>query len=85
VGFDEPWFRAHVLRKRPARLDLAAANHGFIDPSQFAIITNVGPLRLTGQVQEFIIRTPEPGTLALLLCGLFAVALLASRQRIART
>jgi hypothetical protein len=38
-------------------LDLAAAN------------SNVGPVTLTGQVQEFIIRTPEPGTLALLICG----------------
>lgn len=66
-------------------LDLAAANYGSIDPSQFAILTNVGPLQLTGQVQEFIIRTPEPGALALLLCGLFALILLTSRQRIVRT
>ncbi len=63
-------------------LDLAAANYGSIDPSQFAIITNVGPVTLTGQVQEFIIRTPEPGTLALLLCGLLALTVLVSRRRI---
>jgi len=65
-------------------LDLAAANYGSIDPSQFAIITNVGPVTLTGQVQEFIIRTPEPGTLALLLCGMLVLAVFVSRQRIAR-
>jgi hypothetical protein len=40
-------------------LDLTAANYGSIDSNQFAIITNVGPVTLTGQVQEFIIRTPE--------------------------
>jgi len=65
-------------------LDLAAANYGSINPSQFAIITNVGPVTLTGQVQEFIIRTPEPGTLALLLCGLLALTVFVSRQRIAQ-
>jgi len=65
-------------------LDLAAVNYGSIDPSQFEIITNVGPVTLTGQVQEFIIRTPEPGTLALLLCGLLALTVLVSRQRIAQ-
>lgn len=65
-------------------LDFAAANYGSIDPSQFEIITNVGPVTLTGQVQEFIIRTPEPGTLALLLCGLLALTVLVSRRRIAQ-
>jgi len=64
-------------------LDLAAANYGSINPSQFAIITNVGPVTLTGQVQEFIIRTPEPGALALLLCGLLALTVFVSRRRIA--
>jgi hypothetical protein len=66
-------------------LDLAAANYASIDPSQFAIVTNVGPLQLTGQVQEFIISTPEPGTLALLFCGLLALTLLTPRRRIVRT
>jgi hypothetical protein len=63
-------------------LDLAAANYGTVDRSQFAVITNVGPLTLTGQVQEFIIRTPEPGTLALLVCGLFALSVFFSRRRV---
>lgn len=66
-------------------LNLAAANYGSINPGQFAIVTNVGPLTLTGQVQEFIIiRTPEPGALVLLACGLFALILLSSRRRIAQ-
>src|SRR6266850_7609548 len=56
-------------------LDLAAANYGFIDPSQFVVVTNVGPLQLKGQVQEFIVRAPEPGALAFLLCGLLLLAL----------
>jgi hypothetical protein len=66
-------------------LNLAGANYGSIDRSQFDVVTNVGPLSLTGQVQEFVIRTPEPSPLALLLCGMLALALLASLQRTART
>ena len=53
-------------------------------PSDFSIVTNVGPVTLTGQVQEFIVRTPEPGTLALMACGLFALVLVTFlRQRTA--
>jgi hypothetical protein len=48
----------------------ANQNYGSINTADFSIVTNSGPLALTGQVQEFIVRTPEPGTLALLLCGL---------------
>lgn len=51
-------------------LDLAAKNYKTIDPSAFQIVTNVGPVTLTGQVQEFIIRTPEPSTLLLLVISL---------------
>jgi len=41
----------------------------------FEIVTNCNPtLQGPRQVQEFIIQTPEPGTLALLLCGLLALA-----------
>jgi hypothetical protein len=46
------------------------------NPSNFEIVTNVGPLCLTGQVQEFIVQTPEPGTLALLACGVLVLAAL---------
>jgi hypothetical protein len=55
-------------------LNLAASNYGSIDPNNFSIVTNTGTLTLTGQVQEFIVQTPEPGVLALLLCGLLAIA-----------
>jgi len=41
----------------------------------FEIVTNCNPtLQGPGQVQEFIVPTPEPGTLALLVCGLLALA-----------
>ena len=52
---------------------LAGLNYGTINLNNFEIVTNVGPLTLTGQVQEFIVPTPEPGTLALLICGMLAV------------
>ena len=67
-------------------LNDAAADYQNIDPYHFEIVTNVGPLCLTGpgQVQEFIVQTPEPGTLALLLCGLLALAAFTiSRARLA--
>jgi hypothetical protein len=51
-----------------------SANYSSIDLSSFEIVTNTGPVYLNGQVQEFIIRTPEPGTLALLLFGVMALA-----------
>ena len=53
---------------------LAGQNYGSINAADFSIVTNCGPLALDGQVQEFIVRTPEPGTLALLLCGLLVLA-----------
>jgi hypothetical protein len=43
-------------------------------------VTNCGPLTLTGQVQEFIVHTPEPGTLALLICGMLALCLRLMRR-----
>jgi hypothetical protein len=52
---------------------LAWENYGTINPSNFEIVTNTGPLTLTGQVQEFIVPTPEPATLALLICGMLAI------------
>jgi hypothetical protein len=59
-------------------------NYSSINPYNYEIVTNVGPLCLTGQVQEFIVDAPEPGSLALLLCGLLALgALTISRARLA--
>ncbi len=63
-------------------LNQAAANYGSIDPNSFSIVTNTGTLKLTGQVQEFIVQTPEPGVLALLLCGLLAIAVRLNRGRL---
>jgi hypothetical protein len=63
--------------------DQALSDYSTINPYDFEIVTNLGPLSLTGQVQEFIVQTPEPGTLALLLCGLLALAALTiSRARL---
>jgi hypothetical protein len=54
---------------------MAGQNYGTINLNNFEIVTNVGPLTLNGQVQEFIVPTPEPGTLALLVCGMLALCL----------
>ena len=58
-------------------LSWAATNYGQINPSNFEIVTNVGPLCYRGQVQEFIVQTPEPATIILLLIGIGAMFLLA--------
>ena len=57
----------------------AALNYSSIDPSGFSIITNVGPVTATGQEQEFIVNTPEPGVLAMLLCGMLLIAVVLQR------
>jgi hypothetical protein len=65
----------------------AAANYGQTNPANFEIITNVGPLSYKGQVQEFIVQTPEPATVVLLLIGVGAMFLLAfkrQQQRVSR-
>jgi hypothetical protein len=63
-------------------LTWAAASYGQINPGNFEIITNTGSLKYTGQVQEFIVQTPEPATIVLLLIGIGAMFLLAlKRQR----
>ncbi len=63
---------------------LASEDYGTINLNNFEIVTNTGTLALTGQVQEFIVQTPEPGTLALLLCGMLALGmLLMNRGRLA--
>jgi hypothetical protein len=67
-------------------LTWAAANYNQINPANFEIITNVGPLQYKGQVQEFIVQTPEPTTIVLLLIGIgvmFLLALKRQRQQVA--
>ena len=59
---------------------LASQNYELINLNNFEIVTNVGPLTLTGQVQEFIVPTPEPGTLALLVCGMLALCVSLMRR-----
>jgi hypothetical protein len=63
-------------------LDGAAKNYGSIDLNSFSIVTNTGKLHLTGQVQEFIVQTPEPSALVLLGFGLLGLAFLVNRGRL---
>jgi|SRR5271156_2539945 len=58
----------------------AEQNYGSVNLNNFEVVTNVGPLSLTGQVQEFIIPTPEPGTFLLLGAGLL-VLLFSGRRK----
>jgi len=62
-------------------LVLAAANSGQINPANFVIITNSGTLAYTGQVQEFIVQTPEPATAVLLLIGVVSMSLIFRRSQ----
>jgi hypothetical protein len=63
-------------------LTQAGLNYGSINASNFSIVTNNGKLALTGQVQEFIVQTPEPTALLLLCCGLMALGALLGRGRL---
>jgi hypothetical protein len=63
-------------------LNQASKNYGSINPNNFSIVTNTGKLNLTGQVQEFIVQTPEPSALALLGFGLLALGVLLGRGRL---
>jgi len=66
-------------------LAMAAAGYTNINPANFQIVTNAGPLGYTGQVQEFIVRTPEPATVLLLLVGIGAMFLFVSRRQLQAT
>jgi len=63
----------------------AEQNYGSLNLNNFEIVTNVGPLCLTGQVQEFIVPTPEPETYLLLGMGLFALIFFGRRKSAANT
>jgi hypothetical protein len=58
----------------------AQQNYDSVNLNNFELVTNVGPLSLTGQVQEFIIPTPEPGTFALLAIALVGLVCLVRRK-----
>jgi hypothetical protein len=58
----------------------AEQNYDTVNLDNFALVTNVGPLALTGQVQEFIIPAAEPGAYALLGAGLLGIVFLARRK-----
>lgn len=64
-------------------LDLAAANFQNVDPHSFTIVTNVGPVRPTGQVQEFLVdppQVPEPSSIFLFgTAGLLVFVFIRSR------
>jgi hypothetical protein len=58
-----------------AWLTLAAANYGSVNNlGSFRVVTNLGPVTHTGQVQEFIILTPEPSALILFGSGLLGLS-----------
>jgi hypothetical protein len=62
-------------------LALAAAGYKDINLADFQIVTNAGPLGYTGQVQEFVVATPEPATILLLLVGIGAMFLYVARRQ----
>jgi hypothetical protein len=61
---------------------LAKAGLGYlnINPANFLIITNTGPVAYTGQVQEFMVMTPEPATFLLVLAGVGSMFLILLRR-----
>jgi hypothetical protein len=56
---------------------MAAANYQTVNLSQFEIVTNIGPVLATGQVQEFLVDPPpipEPSAIILLATALLPIA-----------
>ena len=86
VGSNDAERRAHKLRQRRwdpgnSMVVLGWADYAQINPANFSIVTNVGPLSYKGQVQEFIVSTPEPAGLVLMLVGMGFMCLLLGRRR----
>jgi len=61
-------------------LALAAAGYTTINPANFKILTNIGTVAYSGQVQEFMVMTPEPATFLLVLVGVGWMFLLLLRR-----
>jgi hypothetical protein len=62
-------------------LDLAGANYNSINTANFEILTNSQPVTYRGQVQEFIVETPEPASTTLLVSGLLFAGFFLVRKR----
>jgi hypothetical protein len=56
-----------------------SANYSTVNPNGFLIVSDQN-LTSAGSVQEFIVRTPEPSSLALLVSGMLALMLLVIRR-----
>jgi hypothetical protein len=61
-------------------LALAAAGYTTINPANFKILTNIGTVTYSGQVQEFMVMTPEPATFLLVLVGVGSIFLFLFRR-----
>jgi hypothetical protein len=61
-------------------LALTAASYTTINPANFEILTNTGHLACSGQVQEFLVMTPEPATFLLVLVGVSSMFLFLLRR-----
>ena len=73
-------------------LEQAQQNYQSMDFTSFRVITNVGPVLATGQVQEFLtilppallpvpVKTPEPAAMGMIGAGLIGVGVLIQRVR----
>lgn len=62
-------------------LDMAGKDYTSIDPNDFLIITNTSsannPLALTGGCRN---SSPEPGTIAMVACAMFALVITLFRR-----
>jgi len=67
-------------------LTQAQNNYSSLNYDNFRVVTNVGPVTRTGQVQEFLTvlpsaATPEPAPALLIAAGLIGIGLIAKKAR----